>query len=240
VNTPRTTAFFLFLGLAVLPVSLKVAGFRVGFSPNLSAAGDAWQQIADVFGAGFQTAQTLAVSSQNDSTAERLIAADLSTPSPVEPACRLKSVRVIRSFQAVSTPHSSKSIIVCPKASSREVASERVTVPAAAAAAIRVSFEAQMRVLEELGAIKLETATRQELLKRVERSVSNLSLGTVRNFSIPQSLRMVVRMKPSAIPSAIKAAECKVRAAMELEQRLERERAMLSASPATGPDYCEF
>src|SRR5438552_7079264 len=51
---PLGTAFFLFLGLAIVPISLKAAGVHVNFSPRLSAAVDAWKQVSEVFGRSYQ------------------------------------------------------------------------------------------------------------------------------------------------------------------------------------------
>jgi len=42
-HAPVGAAFFLFLVLAILPISLGVAGVQVSFNPRLSAAMDAWR-----------------------------------------------------------------------------------------------------------------------------------------------------------------------------------------------------
>jgi hypothetical protein len=240
---PRSAAFFLFLGLAILPISLRAAGFQVSFNPSLSAAVDAWQQLADVFGAGYQPGRTLDLSSPHGSSTAPLIANDSSTPSRTEPACAREIEQVALSLQDVSKARTPKAVtvrVVCPRAASHASAGAMSAEPGIAAAAIKLGFENHARVLEALGAIKAETATREELLKSIEKHMSEWSLETVKNLPIPQNLRVIVRMKPSAIPSAAKAAECKVRAALESAQRLERERAMLTTSPSTSPDYCEF
>src|SRR5947207_4282814 len=54
-NAPLGAAFFLFISLAIIPVSLKAAGVRVGVHPRLSAAIDIWAEVADVFGATYGT-----------------------------------------------------------------------------------------------------------------------------------------------------------------------------------------
>jgi len=54
-HSPVGTAFFLVLGLAILPFSLKFAGVQVSFNPQLSGATDAWQQISEVFAASYHT-----------------------------------------------------------------------------------------------------------------------------------------------------------------------------------------
>ncbi|PYT03007.1 MAG: hypothetical protein DMF60_19630, partial [Acidobacteria bacterium] len=61
-----------------------------------------------------------------------------------------------------------------------------------------------------------------------------------RSLAIPQSLRMLVRVKLPVIPSATKAAQCKVRAALDSARRTERERAMLTSLSSASPDNCEL
>src|SRR5262249_22194851 len=53
--------FFLFLGLAIVPFSLRAAGVQVSISPRLSAAIDVWRQIADVLGSGYQSGAEFAM-----------------------------------------------------------------------------------------------------------------------------------------------------------------------------------
>lgn len=52
-NAPLGLALF-FLSLAVVPVSLGVAGYDVSLSPSLSAAVEAWRNIAGVLGTNSQ------------------------------------------------------------------------------------------------------------------------------------------------------------------------------------------
>src|SRR6185295_263085 len=53
-HTSVGAAFFVFLGLAVIPFSLKAVGVEESLSPRLAAATDAWRQVAEAFGGGFQ------------------------------------------------------------------------------------------------------------------------------------------------------------------------------------------
>jgi hypothetical protein len=107
-HAPRSAAIFLFLGLAILPVSLKVAGFRVGFNPSLSGAVDAWQQMAEVFGAGSQQTPTLTVSSTNDLKTEPLIAVEaahaIRMPAMAGKSVGFMAVVPLEAFLTVTMP----------------------------------------------------------------------------------------------------------------------------------------
>jgi hypothetical protein len=99
----------------------------------------------------------------------------------------------------------------------------------------------QVRVLGTQSAVKFESATHGELLrnsallKDIERQLVERSLA------IPQSLKMLIRVKSQTItPSATKAAQCKVRAALDSERRIERERAILTSLTSANPDNCEL
>jgi len=54
VKTDRTSAplglALLFLSLAIVPVTLRIAGYEVSVSPSLSAAIEAWRSVAGVLG----------------------------------------------------------------------------------------------------------------------------------------------------------------------------------------------
>lgn len=74
-STPLAMTF-LFLSLAIVPVSMKATGF----SPKLSAVVDAWNQIAGIFGDGYQAAQTTELLALNQSEASE-------TPAPASDSC---------------------------------------------------------------------------------------------------------------------------------------------------------
>ena len=54
-SAPLGLALF-FLSLAIVPVSLKVAGYDVNVSPSLSAAVEAWRGVAGILGNSSQSA----------------------------------------------------------------------------------------------------------------------------------------------------------------------------------------
>ena len=72
------------------------------------------------------------------------------------------------------------------------------------------------------------------LMRDIERQIVDRVVVT------PQSLMMLVRVKSPAIPSATKAAQCKVRAALDSVRRIERERAILTSLSSANPDNCEL
>src|ERR1700730_18022694 len=86
-SATRGSAFFLFLSLAIVPISLRAAGVQVSFSPSLSAAADVWRQIADVFGSGYQPARAFDSSASTDQGREPLRAFDSSACPSHEFAC---------------------------------------------------------------------------------------------------------------------------------------------------------
>jgi hypothetical protein len=108
------------------------------------------------------------------------------------------------------------------------------------AAANTKSLETEVRALRTLSALKLEAITHGELfrndalLKDIERQIVE------RSPAIPQNLRLVVRSKSTAIPFAAKAAQCKVRAALDSAVRNERERAIVTSWSSSNPDNCEL
>lgn len=240
---PRGAAFFLFLGLAIVPFSLRAAGVQVSFSPSLSAAADAWQQIADVFGSGYQPARAFDSSAPTDQGREPLRAFDSSACPSREFACAREVNELSATVEDVSkvrAPQAGATRRGCPRAASRASATLAAVEQSIAAAASRESLQMHVRALGMLRAVKLESVTHGELLmndallKDIERQIVERSLA------IPQSLMMLVRVKSPAIPSATKAAQCKVRAALESARRIERERAILTSLSSANPDNCEL
>ncbi|MEK6322059.1 MAG: hypothetical protein AABN33_10280 [Acidobacteriota bacterium] len=235
-HAPKGTAFFLFLGLVIVPLSLGAAGFQVSFSPSLSAASDAWHQIADVFGAGYRPAGPFDSSAPGDSGRELLRATGRSACPRSEFACAREFAELSGTVQ-VSKVRAAKTGSMrggCPKAASRASATATAVVPNFAVAAPKANLENHVRALQALTAFKLETVTHKALLKNFEKQIIERSLA------IPQSLMMFVRLKSPTIPSATKAAECKVRAALDSARRLERERTMLTGLSSASPYECEL
>jgi hypothetical protein len=241
-HAPVGAAFFLFLGLAILPVSLGVGGVQVSFSPRLSAAMDAWQQIAEVFGASYQPGTASDLSVVNDSESDPSNPIDSSTGPSTEFACTREREARAATLNDVRHPCAPKACArrASAKAESRDsVAAKRV------ASVVLASFETHARAIGVLGATKLETVTREELLKSIEKQVLKPSfeaIAEIRNLPIPisKSMRVLVHVKRAAAASSAKTAECKVFSALASARRHECERAMLTSMPGTSPDNSEF
>jgi len=240
---PRGSAFFLFLGLAIVPISLKAAGVQVSFSPSLSAAADAWQQIADVFGSGYQPARAFDSSTPTDQGREPSRAFDSSACPSREFACAREVYELSATVEDVSkvlVPQAGATRRGCPRAASRASGAPAAVEQSIAAAASRESVQRYVRALGTLRAVKLEAVTHgsllrnDALLKDIEKQIVERSLA------IPRSLMMLVRVKSPANPSATKAALCKVRAALDSARRIERERAILTSLSSANPDNCEL
>ncbi len=241
-HAPVGAAFFLFLVLTILPISLGVAGVQVSFNPRLSAAMDAWQQIAEVFGATYQpgTASNLSVVNASESDSSNPI--DSSTSRCAEFWCARRPEPVTTILNDVRDPRGLKS---CARRPSPGVESRRSLAVKPVARVVVASFENQARVIGVLGAMKLETVTREEMLKSIETQVRKPSfdaIAEIRNLPIPisKSMRLLVRMKRPAAASSAKTAECKVFSALASSRSHECERAMLTSMPGTSPDNSEF
>jgi hypothetical protein len=238
---PRTSAFLLFLGLAIVPISLKAAGIQVSFNPSLSAAADAWQQIADVFGSGYQPARVFDSSTPTDQAKEPSRAFDSSACPKREFACAREANELsapVAEVSKVRAPQAEATRRGCPKAA------RALAVPAAVeqsiAAASREGLQTYGRALGTLSAVKLEAVAHGSLLRNDALLMDIERHFVERKLVIPQSLRMLVRVKSQAIPSATKAAQCKVRAALDSARRIERERAILTSLSSSNPDNCEL
>ena len=241
---PKGVAFFLFLSLAIVPFSLRAAGVQVSFSPSFSAAADAWQQIADVFGSGYQPARAFTPSTPANQGIEPSRAFDSSACPSREFACAREGNElssIVEEASNVRVPQAGTTRRQCSRAAS----SRTSALPAAVEQSISAvpgtkSLQTYVRALGTLRNVKWEAVTHGDAvrndvqLKDVERQIVERSLA------IPQSLRMLVRVKLPVIPSATKAAQCKVRAALDSARRTERERAMLTSLSSASPDNCEL
>ena len=241
-HAPVGAAFFLFLGLAILPISLGVAGVQVSFSPRLSAAMDAWQQIAEVFGASYQPGTASDLSVVNASESEPSNPIDSCISPSTEFACSREPEALTTALNDVWDPRALKA---CARRVSPSVESRRSLAAKRVASVAVASFENQVPVIGVLGAMKLETVMREEVLKRIGTQVLKPSfeaIAEIRNLPIPtsKSMRLLVRMKRGAAASSAKTAECKVFSALASSRRHECERAMLTGMPGTSPDNSEF
>ncbi len=247
-HAPVGTAFFLFLGLAIIPVSLRAAGVQVTFSPRLSAAVDAWQQIAEVFGASYNPAppSELCMFRNPDSdlsnSPERSICALTN-----QFACALKAespwVGTVPDAPKARAPRSSSVLRVPARFEQSRSAANRVAL-FVAAEEIKASFEKNAPSIAEFGAMKLHLRASERLIRKDNESQvfwkSFEPIGEIKNLQIPQSVRVLVRMKRAAAGFSAKAAECKVFAALASVKSRQCERAILNGMPLASPDNSEF
>ena len=243
-HTPLGTAFFLFVSLAIIPVSLKAAGLQVGFSPRLSAAIDIWRQIAQAFGPNYEAG--------SGSELAALISSD-GAPSKAaqDEACPLRQYACDREVEELSLtlPEIPASFVpavdtlraACSKAAPRNQLKARRLESGVAGMEISSSIEKSARAIKALSGERAETALRVEVLKILEKcalSRGNDVNDSIKNLGIPKTLRMLVRFKQPAATS-VSGAECKVRAVLAPAGRLRLERASLNSTPAA-PDNCDL
>jgi hypothetical protein len=240
-HAPVGAALFLFLVLAILPISLGVGGVQVSFNPRLSAAMDAWQQIAEVFGASYQPGTASDLSVVNASESDSSIAIDSSTSSSTGFGCARRPDALTTTLNDAPDPRVLKA---CPRRASPRVESRRSLAANRVASVVVASFNNQARVIGVLGAVKLDTVTREEMLKSIETQVLKPSFEAIeiKNLPIPvsKSVRVLVPMKRAAAASSAKTAQCKVFSALASSRSHECERAMLTSMPVTSPDNSEF
>ena len=236
-HAPVGTAFFLVLGLAILPFSLKAAGVRVALSPRISAALDAWQQIAEVFGASYQPGiipdLSLVTEESVPATAEDSI------DQTGQVACAREFAEETSGLGPVSETKVSCSLAVRRTTSK---ALPRLCIPARQPVSIVVASSAtKSQAVELLSGLRLEMDTHLEMLKGIEKQIFRPSFAPVAKFRtlpLTKELRVLVRAKRAAASS--EKTECKVYSAMSSERKRDLERAALIGTPNLSPDYSEF
>src|SRR5262245_54208756 len=168
-HTPVGTALFLFVRLAIIPVSLRAAGVQISFAPRLTAANDAWQQIAEVFGAGYRP-----------STPDQSVVKRETSPSNADENF-LDNSGLVCSHNAdespwpqskVSKPPSVKPTLVRKsKVPSARALSVNQSVVFSAPVTINASFEKIIPMVSELGALKVAKLRRAQLIKGIDKGL---------------------------------------------------------------------
>ncbi|HSB11597.1 MAG TPA: hypothetical protein VLM38_19065 [Blastocatellia bacterium] len=241
------TAFFLCLGLAVVPVSLRFAGVPLTLSPRLAAAMDVWGQITEAFGGGYQRGAQSELAAVKCPEGEPSNAAD-DAQDRIETACAREAIPAPAILPAANDGHPQRTSIArraCPKATERRAIERSLAVIdsgalAIHAGAIEAAFKAGADSLQGLDSLK-QAAVQKEWLSSIESQFRLRRVESKRRFKtleIPQSLRVLIQIKSPAASS--KAAECKVRAAIESVRRVELQRAALLRDQSANPDNCEF
>lgn len=230
-HAPLGTVFFLFLGLAILPVSLRAMGVTVSFNPRLAAAMDAWQQMAEVFGVNYGPGTgSQPVIAQNIN--------DASSPDSARSICESACTANKHALQATQCD-STQAFTPDPKmqriASRRCCASKRI-IPDAIAGLDRLPVIGQ-------GAVKLAVLAHEELFNSIEMRLMQKALeqkAEIRSISVPKNVKVLVRLKRGIAPSATRLAECKGFAALASAKRRVCEQAMLTGVSYVTPDNSEF
>jgi hypothetical protein len=243
-HAPVGTALFLFVGLAIIPVSLRVAGVQISFAPRLTAANDAWQQVAEVFGASYHptAAPDLSVvnrdfnpSNPGESTDEANNSGVFACSRTVE-GSRSESNASASAMRPVPVRRSPS------RTGHRSSSSNKETI-VVAADTFKTSFDKKEFTIGALGALKVATLKRGELLRSIDKQLFRTSfqpLVEVENLPGSKDFRVMVRFKKTVAGSSAKAAERKVFSAMASARRRECDRAVLTGLPSGSPEYGEF
>ena len=241
-HAPVGTALFLFVGLAIIPVSLRAAGFQINFAPRLTAANDAWQQVAEVFGASYRPsiAPDLIVVNHDTNPSSQVDSAEGSGVL----ACSNKAEESVWGRREVSERPSLKATPVrrAKCASPRSIPEgqdEMVTAPVV----INASFEKIVPTVSALGALKVASLNRRELLKGIDKRLLQVQFQPqveLRTLPGSSEFQVLVRVKKAVAGSTTKAAERKVFTSMSSSRRLECDRAMLTRALSQSPEYGEF
>ena len=245
-HAPVGAALFLFLGVAILPVSLRVTGVEVNFSPRFAAAMDAWHEVAAVFGADYQgvPASELAVVKDLDTDLNSPTESSESAPvshyacsrqAEVDPAVEARTIGV-RSIKSVSTRRAG-----FKTASRRSVSSGQAAM--VAAEAIKMSLEKQVPKMSAFGTFKAASWNREELLKGLDKRLLNLSVEQiveVQSSRTSKNMRVLFRHKRAVAGASPKEAERKGFSAIASARSRECERATLTGMTIPTPDHSEF
>jgi hypothetical protein len=247
-HAPVGTAVLLFLGLAIVPVSLRASGIRISFSPRLAAATDAWQQVAEVFGATYHPARAGELSVVRDPKGG---------PSAIESAQSTRTgyfvcAQVPRELPPISAEapdvlslkSSSERRSARRPVARRLLASHRAEIVIAAEAieAIKARFEKQTPALGAL-ALKVPTLKRGELIKSLDKRLFKQAFKPIVEFRSPvdsENMKVFVHLRRAVAGSSAKSAERKVFSALASARRRECDRAILTGVPTDILDNSEF
>ena len=243
-HAPVGTAVFLFLGLAILPVSLKATGVQISFSPRLSAAAEAWQQVAEVFGASFHPApeSQLSVVREPELVPEIEQTGSLAvTESVCKRASSDSTAPQIEGSGARNTKANPRA--QSAKMSLRRSVSMNHLLTTVATEEVNTSFGKNPSMFGALEALKVAKLKQVKLPINIDQPLFNFSFDPVVELKRKPGTRNVsvlVRLNKAVAGMSSKAAERKVFSAMATARRRECDRASLSGSTLAIPDHSEF
>jgi len=252
-HSPVGTAFFLVLGLAILPFTLKFAGIQVSFNPQLSGATDAWQQISEVFAASYHTGLPAELSVNREQQTEQQQGSEECSDSTSQYACdgqREEEFDTISNISKPQTPNATCSSRTAKTHVKRVAASVPPVASIVVAGTVMqhlalnavnaLNFVSDQRIAR-LKARELEKKT--EFLNNIEMELFKNGipgLTSTKNITVPKNLKVQVRFKKPATATGETAAQCKVFSALSLERRRQCDRASLMSVPVVNPDNSEF
>ena len=243
-HAPIGTAVFLFLGLAILPVSLKATGIQISFSPRLSAATEAWQQVAEVFGASFHPTPETALSvvrepelvpeiERTGALAFAESGCKRASSDSTAPQIEVSGARNIKANPARA--QSAKTSL------RRSVSMNHLLT--VATDAVNTSLRRNASMFGAVGALKVAKLKHIELLRNVDQPMFNFSFEPVVEIKGKpgnRNVSVLVHLKKAVAGMSSRAAERKVFSAMATARRRECDRASLSGFVPADFDHSEF
>jgi hypothetical protein len=204
---------FIFLSLVTLPVSMKAAGVNLGFGQKMASVVGAWEQVAGVFGAGYQPTASDVLAVVNFPAC---IDAPATVAEPSHGNCLLASACESEMNDDFAPLNDSSALSVGPQAEAQPVAASGDCPKAAArraAAANRLTRETHAanvsterisrRAIAVLAIDERESVRREMLVKKITEKIaqSRIELAEAMKY-IPAAsdIKIVLNMKPLPIP----------------------------------------
>ena len=238
-NTTYMGMAFLFLSLAITPISLKA----VNISPNLFAGADAWRQISSMFGDSYQpvtSSELLALnnldsgeSAGRDNEVLPSLVAQLQFGAAEASAPRLSEAEL----QTGAACNQQKR---CNKSAQR---TSRVAARVAMAAVVNPEIEIQTRLIE--AAAKPEVIINKEALRDFEKHLAlrKFDIGEAMKIMPESNVKLMVKLRGLNIAFPV-FPKCDSRKSQPPEQvkeaRLRASRARVENASPTEPENCEL
>jgi hypothetical protein len=257
-HSPVGTAFFLVLGLAILPFSLRFAGIQVSFNPKLSGAMDAWQQISEVFAASYNPGAPADLSVNREQDTDQQKGSEECADSVSEYACNGQLEEEFDTISDISKP-AAPNTTCSRRTGTPRVKRVNASTPPVASIVIAgtVMKHLALNAVNALNFVadqRIERMKTQEIqkktdflknidLKKIEMELFKNgipALTSTKNITVPKNVKVQVRFKKPASASGEATAQCKVFSALSLERRRQCDRAALISVPVVNPDSSEF
>ena len=211
VKTDRSSAplglGLLFLSLAIVPVTLRIAGYEVSVSPSLSAAIEAWRSVAGVLGNTSQPVSDTELSlvkkysfAEGDETPaqEQTVAETFSTSFEPEYEPNVESTWEAREAASAAVVLPQVQTKSCPKATRLVAAANGVAIVLRTA---RLASSSLIRTAVVLEIKRTKCVERQTALLRVRELVhrSRALSELLRTVEVNRDEQVFVKMEPIAL-----------------------------------------